>query len=101
MVVSCLNSQWDGDLASMENVAKYNKGIKYLLVLIDIFSRLLLIRPLKDKNRASIRAALKIIFKDNKRRPNTIRFDQGGEFKSEVRKYLTKEGVHVFYTQNS
>lgn len=46
--------------------------------------------------------ALKIIFqKDNRIPIRTIRFDQGGEFKSEVKKYLTKRGINVFYTLNS
>lgn len=35
------------------------------------------------------------------RRPSIIRFDQGGEFKSETKRYLEKEGIRVFYTQNS
>lgn len=38
--------------------------------------------------------ALKTIFKGNNRRPKTIRFDQGGEFKSNVKKYLDKENIH-------
>lgn len=29
--------QWDGDLASMENVSQYNDGYKFILFLIDIF----------------------------------------------------------------
>ena len=44
---------------------------------------------------------LKTIFKGNNRRLKTIRFDQGGKFKSNVKKYLDKENFHVFYTQNS
>jgi hypothetical protein len=37
VIVSGIDAQWDGDLASMENVSKYNNGIRFLLVLIDIF----------------------------------------------------------------
>ena len=37
VIVSGINAQWDGALASMENVSKYNNEIKFLLVLIDIF----------------------------------------------------------------
>ena len=37
VIVSGIEDQWDGDLASMENVSKYNNGIRFLLVLIDIF----------------------------------------------------------------
>ena len=101
VLVSGLNAQFDGDLASMENVAQYNSGIKFLLVLIDIFSRFLIVKPLKDKKSATVANALKSIFQNGDRKPRVIRFDQGGEFKSEVKRYLNKIGIHVFYTQNS
>ena len=71
-------------------------------MLIDVFSRFLIVRPLKDKKSASVANALKDIFtKSNIQKPRTIRFDQGGEFKGDVKKYLQKENIHVFYTQNS
>lgn len=101
VIVSGFNAQWDGDLMSMENVAKYNNGIKFVLVLIDIFSRYLIVRPLKDKKSDTVAAALESIFTKGDRRPKTIRFDQGGEFKSNVKKYLKTEKIHVFYTHNS
>ena len=82
VVVSGIDAQWDGDLASMENISKYNDDVKFLLILIDIFSRFLTVRPLKDKKSATVAEALKTVFKNDNRRPKTIRFDQGGEFKS-------------------
>jgi len=101
VVVTGIDAQWDGDLASIENIAKYNDGIKFLLILIDIFSRFLIIKPLKNKKSLTVANALKLIFENNSRKPKVIRFDQGGKFKSEVKKYLKKMGIHVFYTQNN
>ena len=40
---------WGVDLADMQSPSKYNKGIKYLLSAIDIFSRYARVVPLKDK----------------------------------------------------
>ena len=40
---------WGCDLADMELISKYNKGIKYLLSAIDLFSRYAFVVPLKDK----------------------------------------------------
>ena len=37
------------DLADMEVIIKYNKGIRFLLQAIDIFSKYAWIVPLKDK----------------------------------------------------
>ena len=42
-IVSGLNAQWDGDLCSMQNVARVNDDLNVLLVLIDIFSRFLML----------------------------------------------------------
>ena len=40
---------WGVDLADMQSLSKYNKGIKYLLCAIDIFSKYAWVVPLKDK----------------------------------------------------
>ena len=101
VIVSGQNDQWDIDLASMENVSKYNDGVKYLLVVIDIFSRFLMVKTLKDKKSATVAKGLKELFREFDKKPHLIRFDQGGEFKSEVKKTLKMEGVHFFYTLNS
>ena len=42
------------DLADMQSLSKYNKGIKYLLRAIDLFSKYAWIIPLKDKKGTSI-----------------------------------------------
>ena len=51
VIVEGIDSMWDGDLASMENVAQYNDGVKFLLVVIDIFSKYLIVKPLKNKKK--------------------------------------------------
>ena len=45
---------WGVDLADMQSLSKYNKGIKYLLCAIDLFSKYAWVFPLKDKKGASI-----------------------------------------------
>ena len=40
---------WGVDLADMQSLSKYNKGIKYLLCAIDLFSKYAWVAPLKDK----------------------------------------------------
>ena len=61
----------------MQSLSKCNKGIKYLLCEIDLFSKYEWIIPLKDKIGTSIvNAFQKIISKG--RRTNKISFDQGG-----------------------
>ena len=63
----------------MQSLSKYNKGIKYLLCAIDLFSKYAWVVPLKDKKGTSIvNAFQKIISKG--RKPNKIWVDQGSEF---------------------
>ena len=40
---------WGIDLADKQSLSKYNKGIKYLLCPIDLFSKYAWVIPLKDK----------------------------------------------------
>ena len=62
---------WGVVLADMQSSTKYNKGIKYLLRAIDIFSKYALVVPLKDKRGITIvNAFQKIISKG--RKPNKI-----------------------------
>ena len=53
---------WGVDLADMQSLSKYNKGIKYLLCAIDIFSKYAWVVPLKDeKGNSIVNAFQKII----------------------------------------
>ena len=45
---------WGVDLADMQLISKYNKGIRYLLCAIDLFSKYAWVVPLKDKKGGSI-----------------------------------------------
>ena len=45
---------WGVDLADMQLISKYNKGIRYLLCVIDRFSKYAWVLPLKDKKNINI-----------------------------------------------
>ena len=47
------------DLADMQSLSKYNKGIKYLSCAIDLFSKYAWVVPIKDKKGTSIVNAFK------------------------------------------
>ena len=70
------------DLADMQLLSKYNKGIRFLLCVIDIFSKYAWVVPLKDKKGISIVKAFQSIFKksNSNRKPNKIWVDKGSEF---------------------
>ena len=77
---------WGVDLADMQVLSKYSKGIKYLPCAIDIFSKYV---PLKDKKGTSIvNTFQKIVSKW--RKPNKIWVDQGSEFYKHFLKMFLK-----------
>ena len=70
---------WGVDVADMQSLSKYNKGIEYLLCAIDLFSKYAWVITVKGKKRTStVNAFQKIISKG--RKPNKIWVDHGSEF---------------------
>ena len=91
---------WGVDLADMESLTRKNKGIKYLLCAIDLYSKYTFVIPLKDKGISIVNAFDKII-KQSKRKPNKIRVDQGGEFYNNVfKKWLSDNDIIMYSTYN-
>ena len=70
---------WGVDLADMQSLSRYNKGIRYLLCAIDLFSKYAWVIPIKDKEGATIVNAFKKIMSEGGK-PNKIWVDQGSEF---------------------
>ena len=62
---------WGVDLADMQSLNRYNKGIKYLLCAIDLFGKYAWVIPMKDKKSTSIVNAFKKIILEG-RKPNKI-----------------------------
>ena len=71
---------WGADLADMQLLSKFNKGIKYSLCVIDLFSKYAFVVPLKDKKGISIANAFQSVLNKSKRLPNKIWVDKGSEF---------------------
>ena len=78
------DNTWGVDLADMQSLSRKNKGIKYLLCAIDLYSKYAFVIPLKGKKGISIVSAFDKIIKQSNRKPNKIWVDQGGEFYNNV-----------------
>ena len=68
------------DLADMQLISKSNKVIKFLLSVIDIFSKYAWVFPLKDKKGETIVNVFQKVLDKPKRKPNRIWVDKGSEF---------------------
>ena len=92
---------WGVDLADMQSLSRKNKGIKYLLCVIDLYSKYAFVIPLKDKKRISIVNAFDKIIKQSERKPNKIWVDQGSEFyNNTLKKWLSDNNIIMYLTYN-
>ena len=92
---------WGVDLADMQSLSRKNKGIKYLLCAIDLYSKYAFVVPLKDKKGISVVNAFDKIIKQSKRKPNKIWVDQGSEFfNNNFKKWLSDNNIIMYSTYN-
>ena len=71
---------WGADLADMQLISKFNKAFRFLLCVIEIFSKYAWAVPLNDKKGASNVNAFQRILKESDRKPNQIWVGKGSEF---------------------
>ena len=92
---------WGADLADMQLLSKFNKGIKYLLCVIDLFSKYAFVVPLKDKKGISIVNAFQSVLNKSKRKPNKIWVDKGSElYNASFKKWLQDNDIVMYSTNN-
>ena len=77
---------WGADLADMQLLSKFDKGFRFLLCVIDIFSKYARVVPLKEKKHVSIVDAFQKILDESRRKPNKIWVDKGVNFTINVLK---------------
>ena len=95
------DNMWGVDLADTRLLSEKNKGIKYLLCAIDLFSKYAFVAPLKDKKGISIINAFNKIIKQSNIKPNKIWVDQGGEFYNHVfKRWLSNNDIIMYSTFN-
>ena len=95
------DNMWGVDLADMQSLSRKNKGIKYILCAIDLYSKYAFVILLKDEKGISIVNAFDKIIKQSKRKPNKIWVAQGSEFYNHVfKKWLSDNDIIMYSTFN-
>ena len=91
-----VNERWQIDLIDMQNdIIKHNdQTYRYILSILDVFSRFLILRPLKRKESGQIADELEKIFSEHGK-PSIIQCDQGTEFKGKVEKMLDRNNIKL------
>ena len=98
VIVNDINEIWSLDLAYVDKLAKYNRGVRYLLVAVDCLSRYLRVEPLKTKYAKETTEAFKKMIKT--KQPKKVWVDKGTEFKGEFEKLCTKREIIKYNTHS-
>ena len=99
-IVGGIDYQWQADLADMQHLAKQNNK-KYLLCVIDVFSKFSWVIPIQNKMGKTLIKAFQSIVQKSKRKPLSLQTDKGTEFKNKLfQQYLKKNQIHFFTTEN-
>ena len=85
------------DLADMQLMNKFNKGFRFLLCVIDIFSKYAWVVPLKDKKGITITSALQKVLKESDGKPNKIWSEC---YNSSVKKWLKDNNIEIYSIYN-
>ena len=100
IIVNHKDEIFAADLVEMQKFVKLNKGYRYLITCIDIFSKFAWVIPLKDKKGITIKNALQKIFKE--RKPKFLWTDNGKEFyNKQVETLLNENNIKLYSTNNS
>ena len=85
----------------MQSIVKFNKGFRFLLCAIDIFSKYAWVVPLKDKKGVSIVDAFQKILDDSNKKPNKISVDKGSEvYNNSFEKWLKDNDIEMYWIHN-
>ena len=97
--VSKIDQQWQADLVDIQQFAKENNGVRYLLTVIDVLSKYAWAVPIKTKTGSDTLDAFKSILRTSGRQPDRLQTDEGREFTNKnMQDWLSGAGIHWFHT---
>ena len=96
-----IDNIWGADIDNMQLISKFNKGIRFLLCVIDISSKYAWVIPLKDKKGITITNAFQKILKESSRKSNKIWVQKGSElYHRSMKSWLEKNAIGIYSTDN-
>src|SRR5208282_6091673 len=94
--IYALRDQIQTDLIDMSSLAPNNDNVKFLLAVIDCFSKKAWIEPMENKNAITTLRVLQKVINNMEPKPKTILFDHGREFINvKVTQYLEENNIKI------
>ena len=98
-----IDDVWSLDILDLKDYGpENNRGYRYILVVIDNFSKYGWTIPLKNKNAQTIKDSFENILISSKRKPNLIESDRGKEFYNNIfQDFLNKNNIRLYSRNGS
>lgn len=100
-MMSYIDYEWQIDLMDLRQFGRENDSHKYVLVVIDIFSKYIWLYALKSKSGKEICHSLRGVFDNSHRKPRLLFSDKGKEFLNHDVMSLLKERGIIHFTCNN
>ena len=93
-----IDDTWSLDILDLKDYGpENNRGYRYVLVIIDNFSKFGWTTPLKNKNAQTIKDSFENILISSKGSPNLIKTDRGKEFYNNIfQDFLNKNNIKLY-----
>lgn len=102
VVIKGLNDLWQADLVEMIPYARQNRGYRYILVIINTFSKFVWAEPIKRKSAEEVSKVFKKIVKSVRTPPKNLQTDMGKEFfNREFKKIMENYGINHYSTYSN
>ena len=97
-----IDDTWSLDILDLKDYGpENNRGYRYVLVIIDNFSKFGWTVPLKNKNSQTIKDSFESFLLNSKRSPNLTESDRGKEFYNNIFQDLLNKNNIKLYSRNS
>jgi hypothetical protein len=94
--------QFQMDLVDIQELSSYNDGVRYIMTVIDTFTRYGFARLLLDKKASTVLSAFKSVLKEAKEKPNILVVDRGTEFSNkEFVKFCNDNSIKIYTPDSS
>lgn len=99
VIVKSLNDLFQADVCDLQNYSRSNKGYKYILTVINVFSKYAWCIPLKSKTADEVTKAFATILKKKSNVPKNLQVDQATEFfNAKFQDLMKKYKINLYHT---
>lgn len=96
-----LDETWQADLVEMQPYARENRGVRYLLTIIDVLSKFAWAVPVKRKTGNDVTAAMELVLRQG-RVPRNLQTDRGREFyNASFRSLMSRYRINHYSTYSN